>query len=122
MKDIVRVRLIKSAPIVLSSMQNNTSMPKDIISFWTSSQNKIQLEMLIYEFLLENSLRVNENHTVLSQLSYDSIEGNSMEIKDEKVESNQNLQSDIEEADVCLAIHVLDTVKAGYKRCYVKWY
>ena len=122
MKDIVIVRLIKSAPIVLSSMQNNTSMPKDIISFWTSSQNKIQLEMLIYEFLLENSLRVNENHTVLSQLSYDSIEGNSMEIKDEKVESNQNLQSDIEEADVCLAIHVLDTVKAGYKRCYVKWY
>ena len=122
MKDIVRVRLIKSAPIVLSSMQNNTSMPKDIISFWTSSQNKIQLEMLIYEFLLQNFLRVNENHTVLSQLSYDSIEGNSMEIKDEKVESNQNLQSDIEEADVCLAIHVLDTVKAGYKRCYVKWY
>ena len=75
--------------------------------------------MLIYEFLLENSLRVNANPTVLSQFSLDNIEWNIIEINDGKVESKRNLQTDIEEADICFPIHVLDTVRAGYKRCIV---
>ena len=75
--------------------------------------------MLIYEFILKNSLRVNANPTVLSQLSFDSIKWNSIEINDGKVEIKQHLQSDIEEADLRFPIHVLDTVRAGYKRCVV---
>ena len=88
-------------------------------SFWVSSQNKAQLEMMIYSSLLENYLRVNENCTILTQLSMESNEWNSVKIQDGKAINMQSLQLNIEEADLRFPIHVLDCVRSGYKRCVI---
>ena len=119
MEDTERLRRAMSSPVVLSSIDSTTSVLKDMSSFWVSSQNKTQLEMMIYSSLLENYLRVNENCTILTHLSMESSKWNSVKIQDGKAINMQSLQLNIEEADLRFPIHVLDCVRSGYKRCVV---
>ena len=118
-KDTERTRRAKSSPVILSTIEKNTLIPKDMTSFWPSNQNKIQLEMLIYDYLFEQSLSMNGYPTVLSQLSMDNNEWNNVKIHDGKVNSMQSLQSDLEEADLRFPIHVLDCARSGYKKCVI---
>ena len=117
-KDSERQRRAKSTPVVLSTIDGKTPLPKDMSTFWPSSQNKFQLEKLVYDSLVEHCLRVNSKYTVLSQLSQEA-DWSSVMIQDRKVTSIPSLKSDIEEADLRFPMHVLDCVRTGHKKCTV---
>ena len=42
-------RRINKAPIHLSTIQTSTPFPKEVDSFWSSNQNKLKLQKLIYQ-------------------------------------------------------------------------
>ena len=113
-KDNERHRRAKSTPVVLSNIDGETPLPKDMSTFWPSNQNKVQLEKLVYNSLVEHNLRVNSIYTVLSQLSQE-LDWSSIKIQDGKVTSIPCLKSNIEEADLRFPIHVLDCVRTGHK-------
>ena len=47
-KDTERLGRCDMTPVVLSSVKPSTPIPKDMTTFWPSSQNKVLLELLIY--------------------------------------------------------------------------
>ena len=75
--------------------------------------------MLIYDFLFEHSLSLDGYPTILSQLSMENKEYNSINIHDGKVNSMPSLQSEIEEADLRFPMHALESARAGHKKCVV---
>ena len=117
-KDTERQRRGKSTPVVLSTIDGNTPLPKDMSTFWPSNQNKFQLEKLVYDTLVKHCIRNNSKYIVLSQLSQDT-DWSSIKIQDGKVTSIPCLNSDIEEADLRFPVHVLDCVRTGHKKCTV---
>ena len=42
-RDYERQRRMSKTPIVLNNITNNTRLPKDMDSFWPSSDNKVKL-------------------------------------------------------------------------------
>ena len=105
--------------MVLSSVNLSTPIPKDLTTFWPSSQNKVLLEILIYNFLRERSLKRREEPTILSQLCMDNNEWQCIEIHNGAEDNMQQLQSPVEEADLRIPMHVLDCLRAGHKTCVV---
>ena len=86
-------------------------------TFWPSNQNKVLLETLIYGYLRDSSLESHEEPTILSQLCIDSNEWQCITIHDGTEDTMQHLQSQIEEADLHIPMHVLDCLRGGYKTC-----
>ena len=119
-KDSERQRRAKSTQIVLSTIDGKTPLPKDMSTFWPSSQNKVQLEKLVYDSLLEHCLRVNSKYTVLSQLSQEA-DWSSVKIHDGEVTSIPSLKSDIEEADLRFPITSLIVLEQDTKMyCFIQ--
>ena len=77
------------------------------------------LETLIYGYLRDSSLESYKEPTILSQLCIDSNEWQCIEIHDGTEDTMQHLQSQIEEADLHIPMHVLDCLRGGYKTCVV---
>ena len=73
-EDTERLRRCNTTPVVLSSVKLSTPIPKDMTTFWPSSQNKVLLEILIYNFLRERSLEKHEEPTILSLLCMENNE------------------------------------------------
>ena len=67
-KDTERLRRYNTTLVVLSSVKLSILIPKDMTTFWPSSQNEVLLEILIYNFLRERSLERHEEPTILRQL------------------------------------------------------
>ena len=118
-KDTERLRRCSTTPVVLSSVELTTPIPKDITTFWPSNQNKVLLETLIYGYLRDSSLESHKEPTILSQLCIDSNEWQCIKIHDGTEDTMQHLQSQIEEADLHIPMHVLDCLRGGYKTCVV---
>ena len=118
-KDTERLRRCSTTPAVLSSVELTTPIPKDITTFWPSNQNKVLLETLIYGYLRDSSLESHKEPTILSQLCIDSNEWQCIKIHDGTEDTMQHLQSQIEEADLHIPMHVLDCLRGGYKTCVV---
>ena len=59
-KDTERMQRCSTTPMVLSSVKLPTPIPKDVTTFWSSSQNKVLLEILICGFLRKMSLEKRE--------------------------------------------------------------
>ena len=73
--------------------------------------------MLISKFLFEYPSRFNGYPAILSQMSMDNNEWNSVQIF--KLSNMQSLPSDYEEADICISMQALESTRAGYKQCVV---
>ena len=100
--------------MVLSSVELTTPVPKDMTTFWPSNQNKVLQETLIYGYLRDSSLESHKEPTILSQLCIDSNEWQCIKIHDGTEDTMQHLQSQIEEADLHIPMHVLDCLRGGY--------
>lgn len=58
-KDNEKQRRMSKTPIFLSNITNDTRLPKDMDSFWTSSDNKVKLEVLLRNWLKEHDTHQN---------------------------------------------------------------
>ena len=68
-KDTKRMQRCSTTPMVRSSVKLPTPIPKDVTTFWSSSQNKVLLEILICSFLREMSLEKRERANTCPGLS-----------------------------------------------------
>ena len=107
-KDTERLLRCNTTSVVLSSVKLSTPIRKDMTTFWPSSQNKVLLEILIYNFLRERSLERHEEPTILSQLCMDNNEWQCIKIHNGAEDNMQQLESPVEEADLRIPMHVLD--------------
>ena len=53
-KDSERLRRCSVNPVVLSTVEKTTPLPKDVTTFWPSNKNKLLLEKLIYSYMRAN--------------------------------------------------------------------
>ena len=107
-KDTERLRRCSMTPVVLSSVELSTPFPKDMTSFWPSSQSKVQLEKLIYGYLHEKLSETHGEPTILSQLCMESNDWQCIKIHNRTEDNKQHLQSEVEEADLRVPLHMLD--------------
>ena len=115
-KDTERLRRCSSSPIVLSSIESSTPIPKDMSTFWSSSKNKELLEKHIYEHLRQMT---HTEPTVLSQVCLTGDQWQCIKLHNGTEQSMQQLQSTVEEADLRIPMHVLDCTQEGYTTCVV---
>ena len=56
MKDSERIRRADTIPIEYSKIEPCTPIPRQMNKFWASNRNKLQLEKMIYDDLLEQEM------------------------------------------------------------------
>ena len=71
-KDSERLRRCTATPVLMSTVAETTPLPKDMATFWPSSNNKVLLEKVIYSHVRNESSEGHEHPTILSQLCMDS--------------------------------------------------
>ena len=119
MKDSERLRRCTATSVLMSTVAETTPLPKDMATFWPSSNNKVLLEKVIYSHVRNESLEGHEHPTILSQLCMDSGDWQCIKIHNNAEHYKRHLQSTVEEADLRIPMHVLDCLQAGYKTCVV---
>ena len=118
-KDSGRLRRCTATPVLMSTVAETTPLPKDMATFWPSSNNKVLLEKVIYSHVRNESSEGHEHPTILSQLCMDSGDWQCIKIHNNAEHYKRHLQSTVEEADLRIPMHVLDCLQAGYKTCVV---
>ena len=118
-KDSERLRRSSVTPVILSTVRETTLLPKDMSTFWTSSENKMQLEKLIYNHVHENSVHNHEHPTLLSQLCMNSNDWPCIKIHQSAEHNMQDLESTVDEADLLIPMHVFYCIQLGFKTCVV---
>ena len=118
-KDSERLPRSSVTPVILSTVRETTLLPKDKSTFWTSSENKIQLEKLIYNHVHENSVHNNEHPTLLSQLCMNSNDWQCIKIHQSAEHNMQDLESTVDETDLLIPMHVFHCIQLGFKTCVV---
>lgn len=115
-KDSERNRRQDKAPIEMNYIQYDTPLPIEMDRFWTSSNNKLKLQMLLHTLAIKHGLEVpSAVYVVASCFSGESdgvkckgvIGGNSAEMPD--------LCPDAEEADARIIPHAMHAVRHGIK-------
>ena len=104
--DSERLRRSSVTPVILNTVRETTLLPKDISTFWTSSENKMQLEKLIYNHVHEKSVHNHEHPTLLSQLCMNSNDWPCTKIHQSAEHNVQDLESTVDEADLLIPMHV----------------
>ena len=115
-KDSEAQRRMTKTPIHLSTIQNSTPFPKDVDSFWPSSQNKRKLQQLIYKELKNQQPKY---PIVLGEVETASADWECVQIINNEVTSLPQLMSTNKEADLRIPAHVLDCLNSGYKSVLV---
>ena len=115
-KDSERLRRSTKQAVEISTIENETLFPIDLDSFWPSSTNKEKLQLYIRNTILSDSQQFRQGQIVLSGVrtkdqQIPCMTGDAIEIDE--------LNSDLEEADLRLILHILYAVKQGSKRIVV---
>ena len=118
-KDSERLRRCSVTPVALSTVEQTTPLPKDMITFWPSNKNKELLEKLIYSHVCEQSSQGHQQPTILSQLCMDSNDWHCIKVHNSTQHYMRHLQSTVDEADLRIPMHVLDCLQSGYTTCVV---
>ena len=100
-------------PVILSAVEETTPLPKDMSTFWPSSENKLLLEKLFYKYVHEKSVHNHEHPMILSQLCMNSNDWPCTKIHQGVEQNMQDLRQ--YEADLRIPMHVLDCIRSGYK-------
>ena len=110
-------RLLRSCvtPVILSAVEETTPLPKDMSTFWPSSENKLLLEKLFYKYVHEKSVHNDEHLMILSQLCMNSNDWPCTKIHQGVEQNMQDLEFTVDEADLRIPMHVLDCIRSGYK-------
>ena len=117
-KDNERQRRMSKTPIVLSDITNDTRLPKDMDSFWPSADNKVKLEVLLRNWLKEHYTHQNDQglKVFFSQIVGVNVSVTTEIISDGALSVHPSLDSNLEEADIRIIPHCLDSVRSGLKR------
>ena len=118
-KDSERKRRTGTIPIEYSVIEQSTPLPKDMKTFWPSNNNKLLIEKFIYSHLRSNIPHTDQYPTVLGQVTKDEEDWQCVKIHRGDQNTQAHLQSKFEEADFRILLHVLDSLKDGYKVCVV---
>ena len=113
-KDSERNRRQDKAPIEMNYIHYDTPLPMEVDRFWSSSNNKLKLQMLLHTQAIKRGIETPSTvHVVASCFSGASdgatcigvMNGNSAEIAD--------LCPEVEEADARIIPHAMHAVKSG---------
>ena len=118
-KDSERMRRSTTVPIEHSSIEPGTPLPKQMDTFWPSKVNKLLLEKLIYAHIQRNTPVTRQYPTVLGQVTREDEKWQCIMVHDGRETLQGHLHSTFEEADLRIAIHVMDSLQAGHKVCVV---
>ena len=118
-KDSERKRRAEKVPIEYTSIDPSSQLPKHMDSFWPSNNNKDLLEKLIYKHICASVSPIAEYTTVLSQVTGQDEEWQCRSIYKCVEKALPHLQSNFEEADLRIPLHVLDCIENGHKVCVV---
>ena len=120
-KDNERQRRKSKTPIVLSDITNDTRLPKDMDSFWPSADNKVKLEVLLRNWLKDyyTHQKVHGLKVVFSQIVGANVSVSCEFISDGEVCELSCLDSSLEEADIRIIPHCLDSVRSGLMRLVI---
>ena len=119
-KDSERNRRQDKAPIETNIIHYDTPLPVEMARFWSSSNNKLKLQMLLHKQAMKRGIENPSTvHVVASFFSgaSDSVkckgvmDGNSVEIPD--------LCTEVEEADARIIPHALHSVRSRMQRIVV---
>ena len=117
-KDSERKRRSDVVPIEYSSINPRLPLPKDMKMFWPSKKNKLLLEKLVYQHLSSTAFH-GPYPIVLGQVSQVEKKWECIMFKQGEKHVLEHLQSEYEEADLRIPLHVLDALKTGHKICVV---
>ena len=93
-------------------IDDSTPIPKDMVTFWPSSTNKLLLEKLLYKYLYE---KIPLHHPVVIGQVVSGNEEWQPSIRDDSGLSKYLLSQPVtEEADLQIIVHVLDALKSGH--------
>ena len=118
-KDSERKRCTKKVPIEYSSIDPCSQLPKHMDLFWPSNNNKDLLEKLIYTHIRSSVSPLDKHPTVLGQVSGQGEDWQCLSINKGEEKALPHLQSNFEEADLCIPIHVLGCLENGHRVCVV---
>jgi len=119
-KDSERNRRRDKAPIEMNHIQCDTPLPVEMDRFWSASNNKLKLQMLLHTQAIKRGIETPSSvHVVASCFSGASggasckgvMNGNSDEIPD--------LCPEVEEADARIIPHAMHAVRSGIQRIVV---
>ena len=108
-KDSGRCRRYQSHPIDIHILDDNTPIPLDISTFWTSNRNKQKLQGL----LIEHILKLDLDCVILSAYMMNGDMVPSKEVNRPGTIDDVNV--DIEEADISIFPHAKYALKRGGK-------
>lgn len=86
-------------------------------TFWSSNGNKLLLEKLLYSYIRDNA--PDTYPTVLGQVTRDDHNWQCIEAQGGSETVLTRLQSSMEEADLRIPVHILDSLIHGCKKCVV---
>ena len=109
-KDSERCRRYQSHPIDIHILADNTPIPVDMSTFWTSNKNKQKLQCLLTEHILKLEI----NCLILSAYMMNGDMVPNKEVKRHGTIDDVNV--DIEEADIRLFPQAKYAVKRGVKK------
>ena len=111
-KEGERQRRVSKPPILVSDITNDTKLPKDMDSFWSSPSNKLKLQMFLRSQLVDHVTTEPTNvHIFLSKFTGDNVSVNTQSVKEGHLREHPELDSCLEEADVRIFPHALHAIK-----------
>ena len=110
-KDSEKQRRMTKPPVHLSIIKESTPFPKEAESFWSSNQNKLNLQKLIYKNI---SSHRSEYPITLGELEVSSEDWKCIKVNNNNITQMFQLQSNIKEADLRIPAHILDALIEGY--------
>ena len=109
-------RRITKPPTHLSTIQKSTPFPKEVDSFWSSNQNKLKLQKLIYQ---ETQTHTSKYPIVLGEVETSSEEWQCINVQNNELTPILQSQSSYTQADLRILSHVLDCVVGDCKTVLV---
>lgn len=104
-----RLRRMKKDPIHMTISSSMTALPKDMDAFWSSIQNKNQLQKFFQTYTLQHKDRLSRVTVFLSGM----IGEEALKLQKGQVTEVPELSSTVEEADERLFIHINHAVKTA---------
>ena len=121
-KDSERSRRQNKAPIEMNYISCDTPLPVEMDRFWSSSNNKVKLQMLLHEQAIKRAVEAPSSvHVVASCFSGESGSVPCKQVLngDSAAEIANLYCPDVEEADARIVPHAMHAVRSGIERILV---
>ena len=100
--------------VEISAIRVDTPVPENMNSFWPSVDNKSKLQWLLYDWLQQHACNRTTAEIVLSGMfDYDGNIKRCVQVSPQNVEVVSHLESDLEEADHRIILHIMNAIIHG---------